>query len=44
MKLEELILINFKAIRYLKIEPKGENIDIFGDNGTGKTTLLDAFL
>lgn len=44
MKLQELSLINFKAIRYLKVEPQGGNIDVFGDNGTGKTTLLDAFL
>ena len=44
MTILKFILNNFKAIRYMKIEPNGENIDIFGDNGTGKTTLLDAFL
>lgn len=41
--LKELNLINFKGIENLKIEFK-EDTKIFGANGTGKTTIFDAFV
>jgi exonuclease SbcC len=41
--LQALTLINFKGIRERRIE-FGDVTDILGHNGTGKTTLLDAFL
>lgn len=42
MKLNKLILRNFKG-RTFTLEANGENIDIFGANATGKTTIFDAF-
>lgn len=44
MKLIRLSLRNFKGIRELTIEPNGENLSIYGDNGTGKTTIFDSFM
>jgi len=43
MKLISLKLRNFKGIKEFELEPDGESQAIFGDNGTGKTTLFDAF-
>lgn len=43
MKLLSGKLTNFKGIKSLEINANGENLDIFGDNGTGKTTIFDAF-
>jgi len=43
MKLINLKLRNFKGIGEFDLEPFGESQAIFGDNGTGKTTLFDAF-
>jgi len=40
--LRKLKLTNFKGIRSLEIE-LDKVTDIFGDNGTGKTTVFDAF-
>lgn len=42
--LQSLQLINFKGQRNLNIPFTGHNIDIYGDNGTGKTSVFDAFL
>lgn len=38
-----MTLINFKGVRNLTVE-FGEVTNIDGDNGTGKTTLIDAYL
>lgn len=43
MKLLSLVLDNFKGIKQFSFIPGGKNADIFGDNGTGKTTLDDAY-
>lgn len=43
MKLLKLDIENFKAIERLTIAPNGENIIIRGKNGTGKTTVADAY-
>ena len=43
MKLISLRLENFKGIKELEINIDGENISIYGDNATGKTTIADAF-
>lgn len=43
MKLIALNLRNFKGIQNFKLEPNGNNADVFGDNGLGKTTIKDAF-
>lgn len=43
MKLLELRLKNFKGIKELELKANGGNLQIFGNNGTGKTTIFDAF-
>lgn len=43
MKIISLNLKSFQGIKDLSIYPDGESIDIYGDNGTGKTTVFNAF-
>jgi DNA repair exonuclease SbcCD ATPase subunit len=43
IKLIALILNNFKGIRDFTLNAAGNNIDVYGDNAAGKTTLFDAF-
>lgn len=43
IKINKLILQNFKGIKSLEISTDGENLNIYGDNATGKTTVFDAF-
>lgn len=42
MKLKSLKLTNFEGIRSLEINADGKSLSIYGDNGTGKTTIADA--
>lgn len=44
LKLQKLVLTNFKGIKEFELTANGDNIRIFGDNATGKTTLFDAFV
>ena len=39
----KLILDQFKGISHYEFTPDGRNADIFGGNGTGKTTIADAY-
>ncbi|TXK78717.1 AAA family ATPase [Mesonia sp. K4-1] len=41
--IKSLKLTNFKGIKNLEIKEFGKETKIFGDNGTGKTTVFDAF-
>lgn len=43
MKLLSLFLKDFKGIDELSIFLNGNNVTIYGDNGTGKTAIADAF-
>ena len=43
IQIKEINLTNFKGLRNEKISFE-KNTDIFGANGTGKTTIMDAFL
>lgn len=43
VQLKRLSLLNFKGIRNLSID-FDNNTNIFGDNGTGKTTIFDSIL
>jgi DNA repair exonuclease SbcCD ATPase subunit len=43
MRLLKLIIKNFKGIKELVIDANGKNVNIYGDNATGKTTIADAF-
>jgi len=44
VKLISLKLKNFKGIRDFTLDAQGADVSIYGDNATGKTTLMDAFL
>ncbi|MDU0329255.1 AAA family ATPase [Paenibacillus sp. 3LSP] len=41
--LERLTLRNFKGFREFVLTTYGGNVEVYGDNGTGKTTIFDAF-
>jgi DNA repair exonuclease SbcCD ATPase subunit len=43
VKLHRITLHNFKGIRDFTLDLQGRDVSIYGDNGTGKTTLFDAF-
>lgn len=43
MKLIKMTLENFQGIRNFEFEPNGEDCSVYGKNGTGKTTLDNAF-
>lgn len=43
MKLLNLTLHNFKGIKDFTLDLQGRDVSIYGNNGTGKTTLMDAF-
>ncbi|MFA6931409.1 MAG: hypothetical protein WCT05_13870 [Lentisphaeria bacterium] len=44
MKLLDLTISNFRGIPALPVAANGHDVNIFGSNGTGKTTTEDAFL
>lgn len=44
IKLSRLHLLNFKGIRDMHIDFHPDSTTIMGDNGTGKTTIADAFI
>jgi DNA repair exonuclease SbcCD ATPase subunit len=44
LTLTRLLLKNFKGVRSFVIEMDGQNVKVFGDNATGKTTLFDSFV
>ena len=43
IKLKSLSLFNFKGIRNLTLDFTNAETWIYGENGTGKTTVCDAF-
>ena len=43
VKITKLSLLNFKGIKNFEINFNPESTRIYGDNATGKTTLVDAF-
>jgi DNA repair exonuclease SbcCD ATPase subunit len=44
MRLTSLTLHNFQGIKDFALDTQGCDINVFGDNRTGKTTLFNAFL
>lgn len=44
IKILELTLRNFKGINDFTLSPEGKNINVYGDNATGKTTIMDSFI
>ena len=43
IKLLEMKIRNFKGAREFEFKPGGQNVEVFGQMGTGKSTLYDAF-
>lgn len=43
IKLMKLEISNFKGVKAFEMDTKGKNISIHAENGTGKTTTVDAF-
>jgi DNA repair exonuclease SbcCD ATPase subunit len=43
-RLNWMRLKNFKGIKDFTLQAQGKNLTVYGDNGTGKTTQMDAFL
>ena len=43
IRINRLLLQNFKGVKHLEINADGANLKIYGDNATGKTTVFDAF-
>lgn len=43
IKLKHLRIENFKGIKKFSMDFDGKNVNVFGTNATGKTTLVDAF-
>ncbi|PAD67302.1 hypothetical protein CHH83_19645 [Bacillus sp. 7586-K] len=44
IKLLKLVLKNFKGVRDFTLDLQAENVKVYGDNATGKTTLFDGFI
>lgn len=44
MKLISLNLRNFKGIKDLNLDLNGQDLNVYGENGTGKTTIFDGFM
>src|SRR5690625_5028999 len=44
MRLQRLVLENFKGIRDFTFGPGGADATIFGDNAAGKTSIVDAWM
>lgn len=43
MKILKLTLENFQGLKHFELETQGKNVRIYGDNGTGKSTVFNAF-
>ena len=43
MKILKLKLENFQGLASFELDPEGKQVSVFGDNGTGKTTIYNAF-
>lgn len=42
MKIEEIEIHNVRGVRDLVLKPCSENLVIWGSNGSGKSTIVDA--
>jgi AAA15 family ATPase/GTPase len=43
IQIKKMVLTNFKGLRNQEVIFLIKSTNIYGDNGTGKTTLFDAF-
>jgi exonuclease SbcC len=44
IRLTSMLIRNFKGISEFRFTPLGKSAKVYGDNGSGKTTVYDAFL
>ncbi|PIC87952.1 hypothetical protein CSV72_02040 [Sporosarcina sp. P20a] len=44
IKMLNLTLKNFKGIKSLELDAEGNDLKVYGDNATGKTSIFDGFL
>jgi len=44
MKLNKISIENFKGLKEFQVTPEGQNATLAGPNGSGKTSVFDAFL
>lgn len=44
ISIKKITLSNFRGVKSFTFEPEGENANIYGRNGAGKTTIYDAVL
>lgn len=44
IKLKSIAINNFKGITNFTLDLEGKDVDVFGDNDAGKTSIYDAFL
>jgi DNA repair exonuclease SbcCD ATPase subunit len=42
MRILSLEIKNIRGIKYIKMEPNGENVVVYGPNGTGKSAIVDS--
>ena len=43
MKIQSLVLRNFKGIKEFELSAGGKDVSVYADNGLGKTTIADSF-
>ena len=43
MKIQNLVLRNFKGIKEFELSAGGKDVSVYADNGLGKTTIADSF-
>ena len=43
MKIKHIIIVNFRAIEALTLDLDGSNVEVIGENGTGKSSIANAF-
>jgi DNA repair exonuclease SbcCD ATPase subunit len=43
MKILKMKLENFQGVKEFELEPDSESCSVYGDNGTGKSTIYNAF-
>ncbi len=43
MRIKKIKLENFQGLKSFEMNPDGKSVDIYGENGTGKTTIANAY-
>ena len=43
IRLNKIVVKNFKALERMEVKANGKDVTVLGKNGTGKTTVADAY-